>query len=91
MPLTAMEAQSCARPVVAFRTGGLVDIVDHNTTGYLAIEGNVQDLAQGLLHALDSQGTCGPWGENARTLAVNAWSSSAVVDQYLDVYGAALT
>jgi len=90
MPLTAMEAQSCARPVVAFRIGGLVDIVDHNTTGYLAEEGNPQDLAQGLIYALDSQTRSGHWGENARVRAVSAWSSSTVVTQYLDVYRAAL-
>ena len=32
----ALEAQSCGTPVLAFSIGGLIDIVDHKNTGYLA-------------------------------------------------------
>jgi hypothetical protein len=31
---TGIEVHACATPVVAFRTGGLPDIVDHQRTGY---------------------------------------------------------
>ena len=90
LPLTAMEAQSCARPVVAFRIGGLPDIVDHNKTGYLAKEGDAQDLAQGLTRALISKDRSRHWGDAARKRAIADWSASPVVAQYLDVYQAAL-
>ena len=43
--LVAAEAMSCARPVVAFRSTGLVDVVDHGLNGYLAKPFDVQDFA----------------------------------------------
>lgn len=47
MPNTAIEAQACGVPVVAFRVGGLPDIVD-DSTGYLAVPYDAADLAHGM-------------------------------------------
>ena len=85
MPLTAMEAQSCGRPVVAFNLGGLPDIVEHRTTGYLAEPSNADDLARALLHTLDPQTQQLMAGE-ARARALATWSPQAVVPQYEVLY-----
>ncbi|MCF8557897.1 MAG: glycosyltransferase [Candidatus Nanopelagicales bacterium] len=86
MPLTAMEAQTCGRPVVAFDIGGLPDIVVHHETGFLAPEGDIDALATGLGQALeDAQGE-NRWGRGARERALATWSGPVVVRQYLDVY-----
>lgn len=45
---TASEAHACGTPVVAFRTGGLPDIVEHQRTGYLAQPFDTQDLSAGI-------------------------------------------
>src|SRR5688572_18738036 len=39
-----LEAMSCGTPVVAFRTGGNGDLVDHGVNGYLATAGDTEDL-----------------------------------------------
>jgi glycosyltransferase involved in cell wall biosynthesis len=86
MPLTAMEAQTCGRAVVAFDIGGLPDIVSHHETGYLAPEGDIDLLALGLTQAIsDSVGT-NAWGTAARARAMKTWSPQRVVAQYLDLY-----
>lgn len=82
MPLTAMEAQSCGRPVVAFRIGGLPDIVDDGITGHLAEAEDPDDLARALAQALDNN-----QGDAARERALATWSPQAVVPRYAAIYG----
>jgi glycosyltransferase involved in cell wall biosynthesis len=48
LPNTAVEALSCGTPVVAFRIGGLSELVDHGRDGYLATPFDVADLARGI-------------------------------------------
>jgi glycosyltransferase involved in cell wall biosynthesis len=49
---TASEAHACGTPVVAFNTGGLADIVEHQSTGYLSKAFDTEDLAQGITWVL---------------------------------------
>ena len=86
MPLTAMEAQSCGRPVVAFDIGGLPDIVEHEVTGHLSPFGDTEGLARGLILAVnDAQAACA-WGRAARQRALSTWSGPVVVQQYERLY-----
>jgi glycosyltransferase involved in cell wall biosynthesis len=91
MPLTAMEAQSCGRPVVAFRIGGLPDIVAHHETGFLATPLDTTEFASGLSQALEDSQHDDAWGNAARQRATNTWSVKPVVDAYLSIYERALT
>jgi glycosyltransferase involved in cell wall biosynthesis len=45
---TAAEAMACGTPVVAFGATGLLDIVEHRRTGYLAQPYDSEDLARGI-------------------------------------------
>ena len=90
MPLTAMEAQSCGRPVAAFNIGGLPDIVDHNVTGSLTAAEDIEGLAVGLVAALHDSMSGDTWGKAARYRALAKWSREPVVSQYLSVYEEAL-
>ena len=51
---TASEALACGTPVLAFRTSGLMDIVDHKKNGYLAESFNIKSFSQGLKWILDA-------------------------------------
>lgn len=48
LPNTVMESLACATPVVAFKTGGIPDMVKHLENGYLAKYKNASDLADGI-------------------------------------------
>jgi len=86
MPLTAMEAHACGRPVVAFNIGGLPDIVEHHVTGYLAELGDIEQLAEGLKQAIEDSQHENRWGQAARAKALQTWSPQAVVPQYEQLY-----
>lgn len=91
MPLTAMEAQTCGRAVVAFDIGGLPDIVEHHRTGYLAPAFDTSAMATGLIEAIEDSENEDAWGLAARARALNTWSPEVVVAKYLAVYDKALT
>lgn len=86
LPMTACEAQSVGRAVVAFSIGGLPDTVDHLTTGYLAQPFDVMEYAEGLRMAIEDARGRNHWGSNARERAKSRWSPDIVVQKYLDLY-----
>ena len=88
LPNTAVEAQACGRPVVAFDVGGLPDIVEHQRTGYLARAFDVADLAAGLRWVLGQ--TAAPRDDlrqHTRAQAVARFSNAVVAEKYLTMYG----
>jgi len=87
---TASEAHSCGTPVIAFNTSGLLDIVDHEQTGYLATAFDVEDLAKGIQWVLSDAERHKVLSYNAREKAVNYFSYPVVVQQYLKVYEEAI-
>ena len=86
LPMTACEAQSCGRPVVAFAIGGLPDIVEHQATGYLATPFNTEDLAVGICQAIEDEMNDRHWGTRAAERARLAWAPLVVVSDYLKLY-----
>ena len=90
LPLTALEAHACGRPIVAFALGGLPDIVESGASGHLAAPFDTADLAAGLQAMLDDAANGAAAGKRARERALAGWSPQAVVPAYLDVYAEAI-
>ncbi|SKB62070.1 Glycosyltransferase involved in cell wall bisynthesis [Salegentibacter holothuriorum] len=52
LPYTILESLSCGTPVVAFKVGGIPELIDHKKNGYLAEYKNAEDLARGIAFCL---------------------------------------
>ncbi|HSA05965.1 MAG TPA: glycosyltransferase family 4 protein [Candidatus Gastranaerophilales bacterium] len=84
---TASESLACATPVIAFEATGLLDIVDHKTSGYLAKPYEAADLAQGIKWALSlSNDEYKIISTNARKKAEENFDIKLVSQKYYDLY-----
>lgn len=55
LPNTVMESLACGTPCVAFKVGGMSDMIEHQQNGYLAQPFEVDDLAQGIAWVLEDK------------------------------------
>jgi glycosyltransferase involved in cell wall biosynthesis len=82
LPNTGVESLACGTPVVAFDVCGLLDIVAHQRTGYLAEAFDTDDLASGIQWVLADSRRYDQISANARSDAVARFASLVVASQY---------
>ena len=85
LPNTGLEAQSCGTPVVAFRTGGLPDIVNHQVTGSLADPFNPVSLAGSIKWVLENTYKRN-LRRSSRLHAEKNWNPSRIAQMYSNLY-----
>jgi glycosyltransferase involved in cell wall biosynthesis len=90
LPNTGLEAHACGTPVVAFRTGGMVDIVDDQITGALADPFDPLSLAAAIRWVLEDPQRQRQLGAAARQRAERLWDPARVAGLYAEVYGQAI-
>ena len=55
LPNTVLEAISCGTPCVAFKIGGMPDMIEHQQNGYLAQPYKIEDFARGINWVLENE------------------------------------
>ncbi|MDX2301303.1 MAG: glycosyltransferase [Microscillaceae bacterium] len=95
LPNTIIESMACATPVVAFRSGGIPEMIDHRQNGYLADYKSSKDLAEGL-HWVWARWKEEKSGKSpqafdtlrvqARQKALDSYHPDKIRQQYLDLY-----
>jgi glycosyltransferase involved in cell wall biosynthesis len=82
----AAEAQACGTPVIAFAATGLLDVVAHQQTGYLAEPYSISDFAQGINLLLADSALRKRFSHAAAERAQRLWTPAVIAPQYLQVY-----
>ena len=85
LPNTIMESMACGTPVVGFEVGGIPEMIDHKSTGYLAKYKSAEDLAKGIYWTLfesDYQALV----HNSRQKVLDNYSEKVVAGRYKKVY-----
>jgi len=86
----AVEAQLCETPVIAFDSGGLPDIVQHDRTGVLVTTIDATALAAGITSLLDRPDRGAALGAAGRLHALATFAPESVAKRYTDVYNSAI-
>ena len=88
--LVAVEAQLCETPVIAFESGGLPDVVQHDRTGILVPEVDPAALAAAVLSLLEREDHGASLGAAGRLHAVATFAPQSVARRYADIYRSAI-
>jgi glycosyltransferase involved in cell wall biosynthesis len=85
--LVAIESLACSTPVVAFRAGGMTDIVRPGVTGFLAEAENPKHMAEGIVRLLEDEDLLDHLRARCREVAVQEYNVSLYVERHLALYG----
>ena len=89
LPNTIMEAMACGVPCVGFRVGGIPEMIDHQSNGYVANFRDAADLAKGIHYVLD-EADRQMLSNNCLQKVAHNYSQQSVAKRYIDVYEQAM-
>lgn len=85
LPNPIMESMACGTPCVGFDIGGIPEMIDHMTNGYVARYEDAADLADGL-HWVLEKCEYQRLRDCARKKVLDCYSESVVAAQYIVLY-----
>lgn len=88
--LVAVEAQLCETPVIAFDSGGIPDIVQHDRTGILVHDVDAGALAAAIVSLLERDDRGAALGAAGRLHALATFAPESVARRYADIYRSAI-
>ena len=83
---TASEAHACGTPVVGFANGGLLDIVEHQVTGYLAEPFDPLSLAFSIKNLLEDRNRLLEMSYASRARSLKLWDQKVISKKYINLY-----
>lgn len=86
LPNTVMEAIACGTPCVAFKIGGMPDMIEHQHNGYLASPYEIEDLARGIAWVLEHPERHEKLSHHAREKTEREFTQELQAHRYLSIF-----
>lgn len=86
MPYALLEAMSMGIPAVGTKVSGIKDLIVEGETGYLASEGNYQELADAVIKLIENPDKLSFFSSNAKKLADNNYNLDNGIKNYQEFY-----
>lgn len=87
LPISILEAMRAGLPVVATHVGGVPELVQHGTNGFLVPGGDIVALVASLQTLIDSPLLRQQMGRAGRIRMLQDFSLDRMIKQYIDLYG----
>jgi glycosyltransferase involved in cell wall biosynthesis len=91
LSIALLEASACRLPLIASRTGGIPEIIEHGYNGLLVNPGNSQELSDAIKELAKDDTKRRRMGINAKNRLVEKFSAENIVNQVYFVYKSLLT
>ncbi len=85
-PITLVEAMLSGRAVIASRTGGIPEIVEHGVTGLLFEPGDAAGLAESIRQLWGDPDRCKHMGEAGRAKAAREYDGAVHYESLMAIY-----
>jgi len=89
-PFVPIEAMSAGRPVVAYRVGGIPDLIEDGVSGLLVPRGSVDELTEAVRGLLNDEERARRMGEAARARVESAFDYRVMAQKYLTLISSLL-
>ena len=86
LPNTVMEALACGTPCVAFKIGGMPDMIEHEQNGCLAQPYEVKDLERGIKWVLEDKERWRKLCDRAREKVEQEFTVDLQAHRYLSLF-----
>jgi glycosyltransferase involved in cell wall biosynthesis len=85
LPYTVMESLSCGTPVIAFTTGGIPDMVQHEHNGYLAEYRSAKSFTDGMEWAINHADKPA-LQQHSRQAVMDKFSEPVIAQKHIQLY-----
>lgn len=86
LPTTVMESLACGIPALGYNIGGIPELIDDGSTGFVFPKGDWQAMAGGVLRLLENPDLHAQFSINARGKAETEYEESIVAKSYANLY-----
>lgn len=90
LPNVVLETMSCGTPTVAFATGGVPEMIDHNQNGWLARAKDTKGLIEGLKLTIQNPATLSRWREKGFDKIRHCFTHDILLKNHLALYNQTL-
>ena len=88
--LVAIETMACGTPSIAFKTGGVPEIIEHNINGWLVKQKDIKGLVEGIQLVMREPERLARWSSNGLKKIMHEYSAEKFLSSHLKLYNSVI-
>ena len=86
IPMVLLEAMALSRPIVASKTGGVPEVIQHGENGLLVEPGNPEAIAEAIETLIRQVANADQLGRNGRIRVTQNFTANIMAEKTADLY-----